>query len=289
MRIGFAKCGDWLKNFSILICFSGFNLRNKEMMLAAGVIPLLEEMISDSNSHGSATALYLNLSCLEAAKSIIGSSQAVPFLVQILQGDTEPQCKVDALHALYNLSSQPPNVPNLLSAGIINGLQSLLAVPGDHAWTEKSIAVLINLASSQSGKDEMLSAPGLISGLATILDTGEPIEQEQAVSCLHILCNGSEQCCQMVLQEGVIPALVSISVNGTTRGKEKAQKLLMLFREQRQRDPPASEVRFQLAESSSKAMPAPESKPLCKSVSRRKMSKAVSLFWKSKSYSVYQC
>lgn len=261
------------------------------MMLAAGVIPLLETMVCNSDSPGSATALYLNLSCHADAKSIIGSSQAVPFLVQILQGEAEPQCKMDALHTLYNISSQASNIVNLLSAGIISGLQSLLAAPGDFAWTEKSIAVLINLASTKSGKDEMVAAPGLIGALATVLDTGEPIEQEQAASCLYILCNGSEICSQTVLQEGVIPALVSISVNGTPRGKEKAQKLLMLFREQRQRDQPQPpvEVRFQRAESSSKAMPSQDSKPLCKSVSRRRMGKALSFFWKSKSYSVYQC
>ncbi|KAJ4834042.1 U-box domain-containing protein 6 [Turnera subulata] len=266
------------------------NNRNKEMMLAAGVLDLLEGMISNCDSHGLATALYLNLSCLEEAKPIIGASPAIPFLVQILKGEADTQCKLDALHALYNLSSFPSNIPNLLSAGIVRGLQSLLADPGDHTWAEKAIAVLINLASSQSAKDEMLSAPGFIGSLASVLDAGEPIEQEQAVSCLYILCHGSEKCSQLVLQEGVIPALVSISVNGTTRGKEKSQKLLMLFREQRQRDqPPPAEVRLQRAESSSKAIPGPESKPLCKSVSRRKMGKALSFFWKSKSYSVYQC
>ncbi|KAF9677804.1 hypothetical protein SADUNF_Sadunf08G0145800 [Salix dunnii] len=265
------------------------NNRNKEMMLAAGAIPLLEDMISNPDSNGSATALYLNLSCLAEAKPIIGSSQAVPFLIQILKGETRVQCKLDALHALYNLSSHSTNISNLLSAGIISGLQSLLTVPGDHSWIEKSIAVLINLACSQSAKDEMLSTPGLISGLATILDTVEPIEQEQAVACLYILCIGSEKGSQLVLQEGVIPALVSISVNGTTRGKEKAQKLLMLFREQRQQDQPSADACFQQTESSSRSMPAPESQPQCKPVSRRKMGKAMSLFWKSKSYSVYQC
>uniref|UniRef100_A0A2P2LC98 RING-type E3 ubiquitin transferase n=1 Tax=Rhizophora mucronata TaxID=61149 RepID=A0A2P2LC98_RHIMU len=264
------------------------NNRNKEMMLKAGIIPLLEEMISTSDSYASATALFLNLSCLEGAKSIICSSQAASFLVHILQGEAEPQCKLDALHALYNLSLHTSNIPILLSAGIVNGLQSLLVVHGDHPWTEKSVAVLINLASSKSGKEEMVSSSGLISRLATLLDTGEPIEQEQSVACLYILCNGNEKCSQMVLQEGVIPALVSISVNGTTRGKEKAQKLLMLFREQRQRDQASAEVRLQRAESS-EAMPSPDSKPLCKSVSRRNMGKALSFFWKSKSYSVYQC
>lgn len=256
-------------------------------MLELGIIPLLEDMISSTNSHGFATALYLNLSCLEEAKPIIGSSNGVPFLIELLQANTDIQCKLDALHALYNLSSVPSNIPNLLSSGIVSGLQSL-AASGDHTWTEKCLAVFLNLASSQLGRDEMMSVPGLIGVLATILDAGEPIEQEQAVSCLLLLCNGNEKCIQMVLQEGVIPGLVSISVNGTSRGKEKAQKLLMLFREQRQRDPPSPEVQTH-SESNEVSVPAPESKPLCKSISRRKMGRAFTLFWKSKSYSVSQC
>ncbi|PPD99175.1 hypothetical protein GOBAR_DD03790 [Gossypium barbadense] len=267
------------------------NNRNKELMLAAGVILLLEDMVSNSNAHESATALYLNLSCLEQAKSIIGSSKAVPFLVQLLGSETDPQCKLDALHTLYNLSTVHSNIPSLLSAGIVNGLQPLV-ISGDNAWAEKSIAVLLNLAASQAGISEMVSACGLISDLASVLDTGELIEQEQAVSCLLLLCNGSEKCCQMVLQEGVIPALVSISVNGTTRGREKSQKLLMLFREQRQRDHPPADANLSI-ETIQDPMPAAataqESNPPCKSVSRNKMGRALSFLWKSKSYSVYQC
>lgn len=271
-----------------------FFLRNKELILAAQVIPLLEEMISNHNSHPSATALYLNLSCLEDAKPIIGTSQAVPFLTQLLKDETAPQCKLDALHALYNLSTNHDNIGYLLSAGIISGLQSLLADSSDQMWTEKSIAVLINLASSQSGKDEMVSCPELISILATVLDTGEPVEQEQAVLCLLVLCNGNDKCIQMVLQEGVIPALVSISVNGTLRGREKAQKLLMLFREQRQRDQSPANLsqrhHHQPEETGHRTVSsAPEAKPLCKSISRRKTGKGWGFLWKSKSYSVYQC
>ncbi|KAM2745352.1 hypothetical protein PS2_021096 [Malus domestica] len=266
------------------------NNRNKETMLTSGVISLLEEMISNPSSQGPAAALYLNLSCLEEAKPIIGTSPAVSFLTQLLRADVETQCKLDALHALYNLSGVQSNIPKLISAGIISGLQSLLADSGDQMWTEKCIAVLINLGSSSSARDEMMSNSSLISALATILEAEQPIEQEQAVSCLYMLCNGSEKCSQMVLKEGVIPALVSISVNGTSRGKEKAQKLLMLFREQRQRDqaPPEPEVHLSV-ENSDKPMSVPESKPLCKSFSRRKMSKPFRFLWKSKSYSVYQC
>ncbi|XP_057493935.1 U-box domain-containing protein 6-like isoform X2 [Actinidia eriantha] len=264
------------------------NNRNKEMMLAAGVLPLLEEMVTKSNSHGSATALYLNLSCLNEAKPIIGTSEAVSFLVKVLETETDSLCKLDALHALFNLSTHPSNISNLLSGGIINGLLSLVTDSGDHAWTEKCIAVLINLASIKLARDEMISTPGLISGLATMLDIGEPVEQEQAAACLLILCKGNEKCSQMVLQEGVIPSLVSISVNGTMRGKQKAQKLLMLFREQRQRDPLRAHT-CQMPESSDVDVPVLEPKLLAKSISRRKTGRAWSYWWKNKSFSVYQC
>ncbi|RZB50059.1 U-box domain-containing protein 45-like [Glycine soja] len=266
------------------------NNRNKEIMISTGILSLLEEMISKTSSYGCAVALYLNLSCLDKAKHMIGTSQAVQFLIQILEAKTEVQCKIDSLHALYNLSTVPSNIPNLLSSGIMDGLQSLLVDQGDCMWTEKCIAVLINLAVYQAGREKMMLAPGLISALASTLDTGEPIEQEQAASCLLILCNRSEECCQMVLQEGVIPALVSISVNGTSRGREKAQKLLMVFREQRQRDHSPVKIDQPESESSDLSMPPPDTKPLSKTISRRKVvGKAFSFLWKSKSYSVYQC
>ncbi|KAK7399993.1 hypothetical protein VNO78_11191 [Psophocarpus tetragonolobus] len=264
------------------------NNRNKEIMLSAGVLSLLEEMISKTSSYGCSTALYLNLSFLEEAKSMIGTSQAVQFLIQLLQCDSDVQSKQDSLHALYNLSTMPSNIQYLLSSGIISSLQSLLVGEGDCMWTEKCIAVLINLATFQVGREEIVSAPGVISALASILDTGEPLEQEQAVSCLLILCNRSEECSEMVLQEGVIPALVSISVNGTPRGKEKAQKLLMLFRKQRRDQSPVKTHQCPPETSDLSISPA-EMKPLCKSISRRKSGRAFSFFWKSKAYSVYQC
>ena len=55
--------------------------RNKELMMASGVLPILQNMIVDADSVGAATALYLNLSCLEEAKSVIGTTVAgCPFL-----------------------------------------------------------------------------------------------------------------------------------------------------------------------------------------------------------------
>uniref|UniRef100_A0A7N0UWP8 RING-type E3 ubiquitin transferase n=1 Tax=Kalanchoe fedtschenkoi TaxID=63787 RepID=A0A7N0UWP8_KALFE len=260
------------------------NNRNKEMVLASGVIPLLERMIKNSNSYGSAVAVYLNLSCLEEAKPVIVSSNAIPFMIQLLGLETDPQCKLDALHTLFNLSTNPSCIHRLLSSGIVNGLCSLLGDDGENSWTEKIIAVLINLAVNRSGRDEMTSNLNLIGALSGVLDTGEAVEQEQAAACLLILCNSNSKCIQMVLQEGVIPSLVSISVNGTNRGREKAKKLLMLFREQRQREP-SPVVSLPQPESIDMPKPVVESEPnlRCKTGSRRKMGKTFGFLWKSKS------
>nr|GEV15006.1 U-box domain-containing protein 45-like [Tanacetum cinerariifolium] len=258
------------------------NNRNKEMMLSAGILSLLVQMIQGSKSVNAAIALYLNLACLDQAKPIIGSSEAVPFLIEVLNGNFDSQCKTDSLHTLYHLSSYHSNIPRLISCGTITALQPFLTDSDNNSWTEKAIAVLINLSVTNTGRDEIIACPGLVTGLSMLLDMGEPEVQEQAAACLLILCTGSHKCCEMVLQEGVIPSLVSISVNGTMRGKQKAQKLLMVFREQRQRDPPVvAQVGPQRCEEVKTV--------LSKSTSRRKMSRAWSFWRKNKTFSVYQC
>ena len=71
----------------------------------------------------------------------------------------------------------------------------------------------------------------------------------------------------------VISPLVLISVNGTIRGEQKAHKLLMRFLGQDRRDPTPIQT-HQLPESGDEDIPDPESKPLSKSISRRKVGRA---------------
>lgn len=263
------------------------NNRNKAMLLSGGLIPLLEKMISNSGTCEPAAALYLNLSCFDDAKPIIGTSDAVPYLVRLLHPNS-PQsvsCKHDSLYALFNLSTHPPNIPCLLAADIIGGLNDLLTVC---TWTEKVLAVFMNLLSNPDAKRRMAATPGFISSLAMVLDTGEPPDQEQAVVCLLVLCISDDNCSHMVLQEGVIPALVSLSANGTARGKEKSQKLLKLFREQRQKEP-LSPVQQQEPQRDVRTESVLEPKPVYKSKTRRLGKTISSLFKSNKNFSVNQC
>ncbi|RWV81630.1 hypothetical protein GW17_00056930 [Ensete ventricosum] len=235
-------------------------------------------MFSNSDMYKCVVALYLSLSCLDEAKPLIGSSMAVPFLIQVLRDHNieRSSCKYDALYILYNLSTHPPNIPSLVSSDIINSLHPFFGFPSASEvvmLAEKALAILINLAASRAGRKEITSAPSIFRGLAGVLDFGESTEQEQAVSCLLILCSGDERCSQMVLQEGVIPSLVSISVNGTTKGKEKTEKLLKLFREQRQQEPSTLKQQPQQVEKNGGCEMIVEWKTL-------------SSIWKNKSFSV---
>ncbi|THU68187.1 hypothetical protein C4D60_Mb08t01270 [Musa balbisiana] len=253
------------------------NNRNKVMLITAGVIPLLEQMISNSDNCEEAIALYLDLSCLDEAKPVSGLTEVVPLLVQLLRSNNSRSSfrKLDALCILHNLSMHPPNIPALLSSGVVDCLHSLIGAPSGPEgakWTEKALAVLVNLASTKSGREEMVSTRGLVGELAEVLDTGEPEEQEKAVSCLLILCNDNNECSQMVLQEGVVPSLVSISLNGTSAGQEKARKLLKLFREQRQREQQQGGELIM------------EARPSCKA-----RSKKLNSIWKNKSFALFQC
>ncbi|CAO2035544.1 unnamed protein product [Urochloa humidicola] len=213
------------------------NDRNKRQLLLAGVIPLIEQMIQRPETCEAAIAMYLNLSCISEAQAIIGSSDAIPFLIEALRegdGSRTDTCRLDALLTLYNLSLHAPNIQLLMASGIIEALGTVLAPSS--SWTDKALAVLLNLALTRAGKAEIAADAAVVGAIVLILDNGDPGEKEKAVSCLHVICSGGAGGSQAVLQEGVIPALVSVTANGTTRARDKAQRLLRLFREQRQRE-----------------------------------------------------
>uniref|UniRef100_I1PMI2 RING-type E3 ubiquitin transferase n=1 Tax=Oryza glaberrima TaxID=4538 RepID=I1PMI2_ORYGL len=230
------------------------NDRNKKQLLSGGVLPLMEQMIQKPETYEAAVAMYLNISCLAEAQAIIGQSEAAPLLIKGLQGDgfrMSKTCCLDALLTLYNLSLQSSNIPTLISSGIMQSLHDVLTPSSP--TTEKALAVLINLALTRAGKKEIMADSDMVGAIVVILENGDPAEKEKAVSCLWIICSGDDGGSQMVLQEGVIPALVSLTANGTGKTKDKAQRLLLLFRGKRQREVEQLQPRVQLHEVVSQA------------------------------------
>ncbi|KAG0494924.1 hypothetical protein HPP92_005918 [Vanilla planifolia] len=193
---------DLVQDLAIVYLLMMSSCRNKEMILSAGAISLLENMISNPVTCESATALCLNLSCLDQAKPVIGSSGAVPFLVELLRPYSSHgvSCKHDALFCLFNLSTDAPTAGRLIEAGVVDGLHSLLCDPT--APTEKVLAVLANVASCPSGNKRIASTPGMLNSITAALEEEQASVREQALSCLLLLCEGDEKCSRTVLQEG---------------------------------------------------------------------------------------
>ncbi len=207
-------------------------------MVGAGGVPLFVELLKAETSRASkeaAVAALLTLSCLNENKSCIGSSGAIPLLVQLLISGSN-QARKDSLITLYNLTIFLGNRPRVVRAGAIPILVHLLSLHKVDL-VEKCVALLYNLSSIEEGRSTIAKTEGGVAVLAEILETGSSTkEKEHATATLLLLCTNSMQHSQLVLREGVIPALVSLSVTGNPRGQDKAQKLLQHFREQRQKD-----------------------------------------------------
>lgn len=212
-------------------------LRNKAAVVAAGGVPLFVELLKAGANRAckeAAVAALLTLSCLNENKACIGSSGAIPLLVQLLISASN-QGRKDALTTLYNLTILLGNRPRVVRAGAIPILMHLLSLRKVDLL-EKTVALLYILAYIEEGRFAIANTEGGITVLAEILDTGSMKEREHAAATLLLMCTSSLQHSELVLREGVIPALVSLSVGSSPRAQDKAQKLLQHFREQRQKE-----------------------------------------------------
>lgn len=212
------------------------NERNKLKIVKAGAVPLLVKLLQlgDTNVRELAVAVILMLSALNASKPMIGSSGATSLLVEMLMYGSV-QGRVDAVMALYNLSTHPDNLGPILAAGAIPPLILLLKdCRKASKVAEKTTATLQALMVFEEGKSAVLSEEGGVLALVEILEEGSLQSREHAVSALLTMCQST--CCkyqQAILQEGVIPGLLQLTVQGTAGARQKAQCLLQLLR-----DPP---------------------------------------------------
>lgn len=88
-----------------------------------------------------------------------------------------------------------------------------------------------NLCDHENARVSVVETDGCIASIVKLLEMDSSENQENAVSVLLSLCSQCDQYCQLVMEEGVIPALFSISVNGNDKGKAIAMELLRLFRD----------------------------------------------------------
>lgn len=201
-------------------------------MDAGALEPLIGFLQSaDSNLQEYATAALLTLTAASINKPIISAAGAIPLLVKILR-DGSPQAKVDAVMALYNLSTLPRNINTILSAKPIPPLINLLKCCKKSSKTaEKCTALLESLLSHDEGRTALTSEEGGVLTVVEVLEDGYPLSREHAVGALLTLCE-SDRCRyrEVILKEGAIPGLLELTVQGTPKSQSKARHLLHLLR-----------------------------------------------------------
>ncbi|KAL0330581.1 UNVERIFIED_CONTAM: U-box domain-containing protein 7 [Sesamum radiatum] len=174
------------------------NDANKAAIVKAGAAHKMLKLIQSPNGEHSqaiaeaVVANFLGLSALDSNKPIIGSSGAIPFLVETLKGSDETvssQAKQDSLRALYNLSISPSNVFAMLETDLIPHLFFKLGdmdmnSPG---CQEKASYILMVMAHKSYGDRQAMIEAGIVSSLLELTLLGSTLAQKRASRMLECL------------------------------------------------------------------------------------------------------
>lgn len=186
---------------------------------------LISELL-ESELMEESLSIIEKLSSHQNHRSEIASSGALTHIFKILDSQII-QIQTPALKILYNLTSSR-NFRSLLPSDLI---PKLVALSEDESLSTYCIAILTNLCVNQDNKSIIAETEGCVSFVARVLESESCDEQEQALEILLSLCSQSIQYCRLVMDEGVIPSVVSISINGNDKGKAKAHEMLRLLRD----------------------------------------------------------
>ncbi|XP_021812572.1 U-box domain-containing protein 3 [Prunus avium] len=221
------------------------NERNKVKIVTAGAVPPLVELLKFQNGslRDLATAAILTLSAAALNKPIIADSGAAPLLVEILSSGSV-QGKVDAVTALHNLSTCKENSTDILDATAVPPLINLLKECKKYSkFAEKTTALLEILSNSEEGRIAISNSDGGILTLVETVEDGSLMSTEHAVGALLSMCQSCrDKYRELILNEGAVPGLLRLTVDGTAEARERARTLLDLLRDSPQQKQLASSV-----------------------------------------------
>lgn len=174
-----------------------------------------------------AFAIIEELSGYRYCRTKIVSSGALASILKILDSKNR-ELKEHAIKILHNLSSDSETYSHIAPSECIPKLVPFLK---DTALAGHCITVLKNMCNNEAARACIAETSGSLASLAELLELGSQEEQEHAVTILLSLCSQHVRYCHLVMSEGVIPSLVSISINGNDNGKVTALELLRLLRD----------------------------------------------------------
>ncbi|KAL8150931.1 hypothetical protein V2J09_020739 [Rumex salicifolius] len=214
------------------------NERNKIDIVSLGAVPPIVDLLKVQNGKlpELATAAILSLSTAAPNKPIIAASGVSPLLIQILSS-ASIQGRVDAVTALYNLSTDSEQPNSILNAKAAPALISLLKDCKKYSkFAEKSTALLEILSNNEEGRTAITNTHGGILTLVETVEDGSLVSTEHAVGALLSLCLSCRiKYRELILNEGAIPGLLRLTAEGTPKAQERARTLLDLLREKGKR------------------------------------------------------
>ncbi|CAM6017788.1 unnamed protein product [Sphagnum balticum] len=208
--------------------------KNKTLIVDAGALdPIIEVLRSATSMEAreNAAATLYSLSVVDDYKFQIGSKpMAIAALVVLLRDGTPERGKHDAATALINLAVCNVNKPNIVAAGAVQILVSLLQ-DDEAGITDDALRVLALVAGCPQGLEALNMEATAVAVLIRHLSSGSPKGKENAIVVLHALCkSGGDEVLSRVSQvTGANHLLRSLLTGGTPRAKRRATSLLKLL------------------------------------------------------------
>ncbi|KAJ4895557.1 ARM repeat superfamily protein [Raphanus sativus] len=103
--------------------------------------------------------------------------------------------------------------------------------------------ILIHISKQWTSREEarkgLVSDEGGVLAVVEVLENGSLQAKEHAVGVLLTLCQSDRsKYREPILREGVIPGLLELTVQGTSKSRTKAQRLLCLLRDSESSETP---------------------------------------------------
>ncbi|CAN8260561.1 unnamed protein product [Cochlearia groenlandica] len=209
--------------------------KNKVSIIEAGALEPLTNFLQSKSQilQEYASASLLTLSASAYNKPIIGAYGVITLLVKVVKHGS-PQAKADAVMALSNLSTLTTNLSMILATKPLSPILNLLKSSKKSSKTSEKCCSLIEslMVSSEDARTVLVSCEGGVLAVVEVLENGSLQAREHAVGVLLTLCQSDRsKYREPILREGVIPGLLELTVQGTSKSRTKAQRLLCLLRD----------------------------------------------------------
>lgn len=219
---------------------------NKIKIVRSGFVPMVINLLkgrSPESQEHAAGALF-SLSLEDDNKTAIGVLGALPPLMHCLMRSDSERTRNDSALALYHLSLVHSNRAKLVKLGAVPQLLAVVRSERE-GIAGRVLLVLCQLAVGE-GKAAMLEG-NAVEHLVAMLRRGKgefesESTRENCVGALYALSHGSMRFKAVAKEARAVEVLKEVEKTGSERAKEKARRILLLLKVQRQGSGSSEEV-----------------------------------------------